>query len=129
MNRCHDIEGELQLLPSEEGGRTKPVLSGMRPVHKLHDNYLSSGQHEFVGVAQAAPGETVSVLVWLVTPDVYPGCLWVGREIEVLEVPRVFAKLKITKVINPILLGTPEAYSPTWVEPQNLSAEGKRIDG
>lgn len=116
------------MLTPEEGSRTKPVFSGMRPVHKLHDNYLSSGEHEFVGVAQAAPGETIAVKVWLITPDVYPGCLWVGREVDVMEGYRVFAKLRVSKVINPVLLGNPESYSPLWVEPPNLNAEGKRID-
>lgn len=117
------------LLPTAEGGRRTPMFSGIRPIHRLHDNYLTSGQHEFIGTSQLAPGETTQSAVWLVTPDVYPESLWVGRTIDVMEGTKVVGKLTITKILNPVLCGSPERYSPLWVQPENLDAHGKRIDG
>lgn len=129
MNRSHDIEGEFHLLTSQESGRRNPVLSGYRPIHRLHENYLTSGYHEYSGVSQVAPGETAKVAVWFITPDVYPNSLWVGREIEVMEGSKVMGRLMVTKILNSVVCGSPETYSPIWVEPAGLSKQGRRSDG
>lgn len=118
MNRKWDLEGEFYLFTTEQSGRTTPVLSGYRPIHKLYDNYLSSGQHEYPDALSVALGDTAKVRVWLVTPEVYPDCLWVGREIDVMESPqRVVGKLTVTQILNEILLGTAESYNRTWKKP------------
>jgi hypothetical protein len=117
MNRQHDIEGELHLFDTRQGGRQGPVTSGFMPLHKLYDNYLSSGKHEYRATQCVAPGEIALALVWLITPDVYPGCLWIGRELDIMEGPtRVVGKLTITKIFNEILCGSADSYSPRWTE-------------
>ncbi len=128
MNQPHDIEGTLQLLATQQGGRQTPALSGYRPQHKLHDNYHASGQHTYLGTGQVAPGETANVAVTFATPDVYPHSLWVGREIDVLEGPRVVGKLTVTHILKPILRGNAETYSPIWVEPPGLDKNGQIHD-
>lgn len=118
MNRKWDLEGDFYLFSTEQSGRETPVLSNYRPIHKLYDNYLSSGQHEYPDVPSVARGGTAKVRVWLVTPEVYPGCLWIGREIDVMEGPqRVVGKLTVTQILNEILLGTAESYRRTWKKP------------
>jgi elongation factor Tu len=130
MNRPPDIEGVFQLFALQGTARLSPVFSGYRPLHRLHDNYLTSGQHEYPGADQLAPGEAASVLVWFITPDVYPGSLWAGREIDVLEGPtRIVGTLTVTKVLNQVLNGSPETYSPVWTEPPNLDSKGRRRAG
>jgi translation elongation factor EF-Tu-like GTPase len=84
------------------------VFSGYRPSHKVHDNYLTSAQHEYICVNQVAPGETAVVKVWFITPEVYPQCLWCCREIDVQEGKHVVGKLIVTKILNKILEGSPE---------------------
>jgi hypothetical protein len=117
MNRQHDIEGEFSLYSTSQSGRKTAVFSGYRPIHKLYDNYLSSGQHEYPDVGQVAPGKTARVFAWLITPEVYPGSLWIGRELDVMEGPNhVVGKLKVTRILNNVLAGSAEAYSPHWVE-------------
>ena len=123
MNRNHDIEGEFQLFATKSG-RSTPVFSGYRPSHKIHDNYLTSAQHEYISVNQVALGETAHVKVWFITPEVYPHSLWCGREIDVQEGKRVIGKLVITKILNKTLEGSPETYSPIWVEPNHLNPSG-----
>lgn len=129
MNRSHDIEGEFYAFPSSKGGRKTPAFSGYRPQHKIHDNYQTSGQHEYLNAAQVAPGETVSTKVWLLTPDVYPNSLWVGREIGVFEGVSQVGTLTVSRIVNEVLLGSPETYSPVWVEPAGLDAQGRKIVG
>jgi translation elongation factor EF-Tu-like GTPase len=121
MNRECDIEGELYLFDTEQSGRKSPVFSGYRPIHRLYDNYLSSGRHEYPDVQSVAPGDTVRVRAWLVTPEVYPGCLWIGREIDVMEgAEQIVGKLTVTRIFNKILLGDAGSYNRIWVEPDYL---------
>jgi elongation factor Tu len=121
MNRECDIEGKFHLFDTNQSGRKTPVLSGYRPIHRLYDNYLSSGQHEYPDVQSVAPGEMAKVRIWFVTPEVYPGCLWIGREIDVMESPQqVVGKLTVTRIFNEILSGNADSYYPRWIKPDYL---------
>lgn len=123
IDRVHDIEGGFYIFPTKLfSGRRSPAFSGYRPNHKVHDNYLTSALHEYIGVSQVDPGETAYAKVWFITPEVYPHCLWIGREIDVQEGARVIGKLTVTKILNKVLEGSPETYNSTWVEPQALKA-------
>lgn len=120
MKRQHDIEGQFFLYPTKDSGRQRPVFSGYRPVHKLYENYLSSGRHEYPDVEKVMPGDTVKVLAWFISPEVYPGSLWAGRELEVMEGPaRVTGKLTVTKVLNAVLAGSPDTCAALWAEVQS----------
>jgi hypothetical protein len=120
MNRQSDFDGEFRLFETRESGKENAVLSGYRPLHKLYENHLSSGNHEYPEKGQVAPGEVARVRVWLITPAVYPGCLWLGRELDVMEGPaRVVGKLTITRIFNEILSGSKSAYSPDWTQPKS----------
>lgn len=115
MERAPDIEGVFQLSSTE--GRNTPVKTGYRPAHKLHENYSTSGVHQYLDVAEVAPGEAARVAVWFITPEVYPRSLWKGREITVHEGERTVGILKITRVINPNLRGKAATYDSEWVAP------------
>lgn len=117
VNRAHHIEGEFHLYDSLQGGRTRPVESGYRPQHRVHDNYASSGRHVYPQVEQLAPGATAKVQVWFVTPEVHPASLWIGRELDVMEGARVVGKLTVSKILNDVLAGTAETYTSLWTKP------------
>jgi hypothetical protein len=121
MQTPADIEGSFHLLG--KGGRLGAVRSGYRPAHKIFDNYFSSGRHEYVGIDELPLGATAHAYVWLLTPEVYPQSLWVGRVIGVYEGSKLVGQLKISAIHNPVLLGQPESYNPTWVMPPGLNAQ------
>jgi translation elongation factor EF-Tu-like GTPase len=129
MHRSHDIEGEFYIFAAAQSGRRTPAYSGYRPQHKIHDNYQTSGQHEYLNATQVAPGETVSTKIWLLTPDVYPNSLWVGRKIGVFEGARQVGTFTVSRIVNDVLLGSPETYNPVWAEPPGLDAHGRKIVG
>jgi elongation factor Tu len=129
MERSHDIEGQFYVFPPALGGRSTPAFSGYRPQHQIHDNYQSSGHHEYLNVTQVAPGETVLTKVWFIAPDVYPNSLWVGREIGVFEGSRQVGILAVTRVLNGVLLGSAESYVSVWVEPAGRDAQGRKVVG
>lgn len=99
-----DVEAEITLFPTEAGGRGSPVSSGYRPAHKVHDHYLTTGTHHYIGRETLAPGETTPGTITLLTPEAYPHCLWVGCEIDIQEGSRVVGRARITKVHNLLLV-------------------------
>jgi elongation factor Tu len=98
-----DVEAEITLLTAAEGGRQTPAHSGYRPQHKVREDYLTSGMHDYIGCNEVLPGQTVKATIAFITPEVYPHCLWVGREIEISEGARVVGRARITKILNPLL--------------------------
>ncbi|MES1180987.1 MAG: hypothetical protein ABUL66_03900 [Verrucomicrobiota bacterium] len=101
MNRTPDVEAEITILSAKQGGR--PVLSGYRPAHKMKDDYLTTGIHEYLSCDRILPGQTVCGHITFITPEAYPHCLWIGREIDMQEGDRVVGRARITKIFNPLL--------------------------
>ena len=126
MNKQHDIEGLFYLFNTGEG-RTSPVFSGYRPEHKIHDNYFTCGEHEYLEVNQVNLGEIAKVGVRFITPDVYPNSVWIGREINVQEGKRVIGKIVVTEIFNEVLLVDPKNYKSEWVVPPNIDMLGRKL--
>ena len=99
----HDVEAEITLLSTADGGRKTAAFSGYRPNHKVRDDYLTTGVHQYSGCDQVAPGQTVLGTITFLTPEIYPKCLWIGRIINVQEGSWIVGHAKITKIFNPIL--------------------------
>jgi translation elongation factor EF-Tu-like GTPase len=98
-----DVEAEITLLSTAMGGRRLAASSGYRPQHKVRDDYLTTGSHDYLGRAQVYPGETVKGTISFITPEAYPNCLWVGQIIEIQEGSRIVGQAKITKIMNLLL--------------------------
>ena len=103
VNRSPDIEAEITFLSTEEGGRKVPALSGYRPAHRVSDDYLTTGVHTYSGCDAVLPGQTALGSITFITPEAYSHCLWIGREIDMQEGSRVVGRVKITKIMNPLL--------------------------
>jgi len=101
--RQADAEAEVTFFLPEDGGKANAVRSGYRPGHQLLENYLTSGHHEYIDKDEVWPGETVVAKIWFITPEAYPGCLWIGREVRVHEGSRLVGHAKIIKVFNKLL--------------------------
>lgn len=118
QSRPADFEGVLNLIPADPGGRQTPAHSGYRPSHQLHDNYSSTGLHEYLDGDNVQPGESGRVAVWLATPDIYPACLWEGREIKIHEGERNVGNIRVTKIHNTALCVTEAEYQAVWQVPR-----------
>lgn len=104
LKRTPDIEAVVTLLSADEGGRSTPAISGYRPAHSVSDDYLTSGLHQYIGQDRLAPGQSCPTNIWLLSPDLYPHSLWVGKVLKVQEGGRLVGHAKITKVFNVALL-------------------------
>jgi elongation factor Tu len=111
-----DLVGMFHL--DAAGGRSAPAFGGhYRPLHKVYDNYLTSGTHFYPGTESVSPGESTRVEIMLVTPEIYPGSLWVGRVIEVYEGPRRVGTVRIDEIRTELLRGDPASRATNWMPP------------
>jgi hypothetical protein len=55
--------------------------------------------------------------VWLLTPEVYPKCLWPGRSLAVFEGSKKVGALVVREVQNPVLAGEERTFNPVWSLP------------
>jgi translation elongation factor EF-Tu-like GTPase len=120
MHRPPDCVAELVL--AARGGKPSAAWSGYRPHVAVHENYQTTAVLEFVGVERVVPGEAAFARVWLLTPEVYPGCLWPGRSLAVFEGARSVGVLVIREVQNPVLAGDERAFNPVWSASASLVA-------
>ena len=104
-SRPPDVQAEITLLPTEEGGRRTPAFSGYRPSHDLGvAGMTNDAVHEYVGCASLPPGATATANMWLSRPEFQEGRLHPGLTFTVQEGGRIVGRGVITKVINEVLL-------------------------
>src|SRR3974377_1892723 len=93
--RTPDVEAEITL--------QRQAQSGFHPQHKVREDSLTWGVHDYIGCTEVLPGQTVKGTITFITPEAYPHCLWVGREIDIQEGNRVGGRARITRDLNPLL--------------------------
>lgn len=101
VNRTPDFEADIELLPTEDGGRRRPALSGYRPHLCLRDDDLTSGQQEYVGLDRVEPGGRAKAGVTLIAPERYAGALAVGMRLPFFEGRRVVGYATVTEGVRP----------------------------
>lgn len=106
--RSHDAEVLFELTTTRLDGKVKQVFSGYRPEYDIRPNYSTCTHHEFDDETGAVAGKSVRARIWLLTPEVYPFTLWVGRVLKVSEGSRVVGRSTITEVTNNLLLSLDE---------------------
>ena len=117
MNREPDCIGTVSLISTALGGKSNAVRSGYRPQHLIHENCQTSGLHEYEHVGALEPGQSAKAKVWFVSPEVYPATICPGRTLDLFEGSMHVGTLEVIEVLNTVLLGNPESFSPIWVAP------------
>lgn len=96
-----DIEAEIYILCTEEGGRLTPVQTGYRPNHDFGlDGVLNDAMHEYIGTDTVGLGDTADAYIWFLFPEYQEGRLFEGMDFTVQEGNKVVGKGKVKKVIN-----------------------------
>jgi hypothetical protein len=109
-----DVEGILATLSAQEGGRSRPWLPGLRPVHEVRPGTFTSGEHTYP-TDNVQPGSTSPVALRFFFPEVVEGALWVGKTLRVQEGARVTGHLTITHIHNAAMdrrRAPPEPFHP-----------------
>ena len=84
--------------------RKHPAASGYRPAHKVKDDYLTSGEHHYIGTDMLFPGSSCYGTITFITPEAYPNSLSVGQVIDIQEGSRVVGSATIIEIYNKILM-------------------------
>ena len=104
ITRPPDIEAEITLLPTIEGGRHTVALSGYRPTHDFDlSGMLNDAVHEYIGCDSIAPEASAKANMWFLAPDHQVERLYPGFKFTVQEGSRIVGYGVITKVFNEVL--------------------------
>jgi translation elongation factor EF-Tu-like GTPase len=95
-----DIEAELMLFPTEQGGRHGSLLSGFRGAHFILDEIHWVAEYVLTDRDQLSPGDTAPVLVRFFGPEGLVGRLWVGREFAIDEGGKHIGHGTISGILN-----------------------------
>ena len=98
-----DKNPDVEVLFLFEGKRATPYLSGYRPSHMVYEGYLTSGMHKYYGVTKVEPGGWALGTISFITPEYYPYCLWVGKEIPIQEGARIKGRAIVLRIYNDVL--------------------------
>lgn len=101
--RAPDAEVLFELTSLAYDNGPKFVRSGYRPAYDIRSDYWTSTNHEFIGCEGIGTGESARANVWLITPEVYPNTLWIGRILQVAEGSRIIGQATVLAVHNPVL--------------------------
>lgn len=94
-----DVEVEFRF----NGTRKHPAKDGYRPAHLVTDHYLTTGIHHYYHVTEVPGNGIATGTIAFITPDEYPHCLWVGKEISIQEGAKVVGIAKVLRILNPVL--------------------------
>lgn len=96
-----DFIAILKYKATDEGGRTTPAASGIRPAIKFSfAEMMTSGQQKFIEKEWVHPGESVTAEISILATEYFKGKLYDGLEFEFREGARITGTGKITKIIN-----------------------------
>lgn len=98
-----DVLADFYLFPLSESERKFQCLNGYRPVHKVKEDYLTTGQHFYLETGKVEPGSSQKTFIKFITPEAYPNSLWIGRIIDVQESSKIIGRATILEIYNKIL--------------------------
>lgn len=79
----------------------KKIGNGYRPAHKVKDNYLTTGLHQYYDVS--TDNGAVKGVITFISPEAYPACLWIGKTIEMYEGSHLIGYATVLQIFNSIL--------------------------
>jgi len=102
-----DLEVEVSLFPTSEGGRKHPLWQGCRLPHDFgNPDGFNDGMYQFLG-EPPSPGSSQKAILWLLAPEMNSGRFNIGFEYKIWD-GRFIGRGKITRIINPILRAVTE---------------------
>ncbi|WP_444899918.1 hypothetical protein ACJJIX_03690 [Microbulbifer sp. VAAC004] len=81
-----------------------PITSSYRPAHQVTPDILTTGEQMFFENDILIPGESARAYIRLLSPEHYPHCLYIGKELNINEGSRVVGRVKVLEVYNDLLL-------------------------
>ena len=96
---------ELDLAPTERGGRRRPLFDGYRASlsfgrRRRDEPVVHDAALVLEDVAELAPGDAATARAWVVTPDELPRSLAAGTVCTLLEHDRIVGRARVLAVLE-----------------------------
>ena len=91
-----DVEARFEFV----GYRKNNLYEGYRPVHLIYEDCLTTGVHSYYNLENNAKGELKGTITF-VSPEDYPACLLIGKQITMYEGKNVVGHATITNILIP----------------------------
>ena len=95
----YDVEAMVTYLPTEQGGKTKPVTTGYRPQF-YYDGEDFDAAHTYPDVERVSPGESARVFLTFLQPELHVGKLHPGKAFLIREGQKVFGYGTVTRIAD-----------------------------
>lgn len=97
MQFKYDVEAIFHFI----GDRKNNIYEGYRPAHMIQEGYLTTGVHHYYNIEDSS--DEIKGMITFISPEYYPNCLWVGKEIEMYEGSKMIGYAIIMQIFNPAL--------------------------
>lgn len=98
------VHPDVEVLFEFNGTRKHPAADGYRPHHLVTDDYLTTGVHHYYDVHTVEPNGTAKGTITFISPESYPHCLWIGKQIRLQEGAHIIGYATVLKIFNSVLL-------------------------
>lgn len=95
-----EIKPDIEVMFEFVDSNKEHVFEGYRPAHSVKEDYFTTGIHHYDNLADT---DNLNGTISFLSPDKYPGCLWVGKKIKFQEGKRLIGYATVLKIHNPIL--------------------------
>lgn len=85
--------------------KLRKVYEGYRPAHLVREDYLTTGVHNYYDTGKEANDKLMGTITFI-SPEKYPGCMWIGKKIKMYEGRNLVGYATVTKVFNPLLIAS-----------------------
>lgn len=101
---CMDftIKPDVEVIFKFDGYRQENLYEGYRPAHLICEDYLTTGVHSYYNLGENTNKEIKGTITFI-SPETYPACLWIGKEIAMYEGKNKVGYAVITRIYNPTL--------------------------
>ena len=106
MERKPDIKVTFHLYGKDEVNEEQKIYarkgyasSGYRPQHKIEENKLADGIHQYKQ-EKINPGENAEGTITFLSPESYPHSLWIDKKIDIQEGERIIGYAIIKEIYN-----------------------------
>lgn len=94
-------EPDVEVLFHFIGDRVKKIYEGYRPAHMIKEGYLTTGVHSYYNLNSNS--DEIKGVITFITPEYYPSCLWIGKQIEMYEGSKLVGYATVMRIFNSVL--------------------------
>ena len=102
MNDSNNLKPDVEAVFEFVGNRKDNLYEVYRPAHLIDENYLTTGVHNYYNLKDGT-NQTLKGTITFISPEEYPACLWIGKQIVMYEGASMVGYATVTKVLNSAL--------------------------